>query len=199
MPKLLVALFCMALAIGPAVADDRANLLGIWKLVGDEIEFQDTGERRARNPKGYLIFTREGRMMALIENEGRKAPQTDDDRALLFRTMFAYSGLYRLERDMWVTTVDVAWNPAWIGTEQVRFYKLEGDRLIVNTAWAPSPNPPGRITRVFLTWTRVKLSFFRIIPPGVLPKHSATPAVVVSPSYSVSTRVSQSFLVEGGV
>src|SRR2546430_7770363 len=61
-------------------------------------------------------------------------------------TLFPYTTLFR---SMWVTTVDVAWNPVWIGTEQVRFYKLEGDRLIVNTAWAPSPNSPGRITRVF--------------------------------------------------
>jgi hypothetical protein len=155
MAKWLVPLFCMALAVGPAVADDRANLLGTWKLAGVEVEIQDTGERRALKSKGYLIFTREGRMMALMEDEGRKAPQTDDERARLFRTMFAYSGLYRLEGDKWVTAVDVAWNPLWTGTEQVRFYKLEGDTLVVNTAWAPSPNS-GRITRAFLTWTRVK-------------------------------------------
>jgi hypothetical protein len=70
--------------------------------------------------------------------------------------MVAYSGLYRLEGDKWVTAVDVAWNPAWIGTDQVRFYKLEGDRLVVNSAWAPSTNFPGKIVRVYVTWTRVK-------------------------------------------
>ena len=50
----------------------------------------------------------------------------------------------------------MAWNPAWIGTDQVRFYKLEGDRLVVNSAWAPSTNFPGKIVRVYVTWTRVK-------------------------------------------
>ena len=155
----LVALFCIVLAVGPAVADDRANLIGTWKLAGGEIEFQDTGERRplyATDRVGYIIFTREGRMMGIIEADGRKAPQTDEDRARLLRTMVAYSGLYRLEGDKWVTAVDVAWNPAWIGTDQVRFYKLEADRLVVNSAWAPSTNFPGKTVRVYVTWTRVK-------------------------------------------
>ena len=159
MSQWLVALFCIALAVGPAAADDRANLIGTWKLTGGEVEFQDTGERRplyGADRIGYIIFTPEGRMMGMIEGDGRKAPQTDEDRVRLFRTMFAYSGLYRLEGDKWIMAVDIAWNPAWIGTDQVRFYKLEGDRLLVNTPWGPSPTLPGKTTRVFLTWTRVK-------------------------------------------
>jgi hypothetical protein len=155
----LVALFCVALAVGPAVADDRANLIGTWKLAGGEIEFQDMGERRplyGTDRTGYIIFTREGRMMAIIEGDERKAPQTDEDRARLLRTMVAYSGLYRLEGNKWITAVDIAWNAAWTGTDQVRFYKLEGDRLVVNTSWTPSTNFPGRTVRVYVTWTRVK-------------------------------------------
>src|SRR5262245_37206063 len=157
--KWLLALFYSALAVEPAVADDRASLLGTWKLVAFEAEFQDTGERRlvfGKNPTGYLIFTPEGRMMTVLEGEGRKAPNTDDDRALLFRTMTAYSGLYRLEADKWITSVDVAWLPSWTGSQQVRFYKLESDRLIVTTAWAPAPNAPARLVRSTLTWVRVK-------------------------------------------
>ena len=160
MSRWLVALFCLAFAVGPAVADDRANLVGTWKLTGGEVEFQDTGERRplyGTDRMGYIIFTTEGRIFGIIEGEGRKAPQTDEDRVRLFRTMAAYSGLYRLEGDKWITTVDVAWNPGgWTGTDQVRFYKIDGDRLVVSAPWAPSPVFPGKTTRVFLTWTRVK-------------------------------------------
>jgi hypothetical protein len=95
-------------------------------------------------------------MFGVIEGDSRKAPQSDEDRGRIFRTMSAYSGLYRLEGDKWITAVDVAWNPAWIGTDQVRFYNLAGDRLIVSTPWAPSPVFSGKTTRVFVTWTRVK-------------------------------------------
>ena len=159
MAKWFLALFCLALAVGSAVADDRASLLGIWKLVALEVEFQDTGERRPvyeKQPTGYLIFTPEGRMMTVIEGGGRKPPRTDDDRALLFRTMSAYSGLYRLEAGKWITAVDVAWIPSWTGSEQVRFYKLESDGLIVTTAWGPAPNSPERVARSTATWVRVK-------------------------------------------
>ncbi len=159
MSRWLVALMCCAATVGSAVADDRAQLVGTWKLAGGEVEYQDTGERRplfGMDRRGFIIFTGEGRMFGIIEGDARKAPETDEDRVRLFRTMAAYSGLYRLEGDKWITTVDVAWNPGWIGTDQVRFYKLEGDRLVVSTPWGPSPVPPVKTTRVFLTWTRVK-------------------------------------------
>jgi hypothetical protein len=82
-------------------------------------------------------------------------PQTDEEAAAAFRTMFAYTGFYRLEGDKWTTKVDVAWNPAWDGTEQVRSFKLDGDRLQVISAWAMSPNL-GRVTRAIVTWQRAK-------------------------------------------
>ena len=46
MVRWLVALFWIALTVGPAVADGGANLIGTWRLSGGEVEFQDSGERR---------------------------------------------------------------------------------------------------------------------------------------------------------
>ena len=95
--------------------------------------------------------------MMVIEGDGRKAPKTDDDRAALFRTMFAYTGMYRLEGDKWITKVDVAWNPAWVGTEQVRFFKLDGDRLQVISMWVQSTTRPEKgMGRAIITWERAK-------------------------------------------
>jgi len=143
-----------------AFADDRAKLIGIWKLLSFENEFKDGSPRRpmyGQHPTGYIIFTGEGRMAAIIEGEGRRAATTDEERAALLRTMFAYTGTYRLEGDKWVTKVDVAWNPAWDGTDQVRYYKLDGDRLEVTSMWQPTPNLPGApVTRGVLMWERVK-------------------------------------------
>ena len=159
MSKWLIALFCITLAVGSAVADDRANLLGTWKLAGGEVEYQDTGERSplfGTDRMGYITFTREGRMFGIIEGDSRKAPQSGEDHVRIFRTMSAYSGPYRLDGDKWITAVDVAWNPAWMGTDQVRFYKLDGDRLVVSTPWGPSPVVPEKTTRATLTFTRVR-------------------------------------------
>ena len=129
-----------------AMADDRERLIGTWKILSFDNEFQDGSPRRAlygQNPSGYIILTAEGRMVAIFEGEGRKPAKTDEERAVLLRTMFAYTGMYRLEGDKWITKVDVAWNPAWNGTDQVRFYKLDGNRLEVTGAWGPNPNLPG--------------------------------------------------------
>jgi hypothetical protein len=94
--------------------------------------------------------------MAVITAEGRKPPESDADRATAFRTLIAYSGLYRIADDRWVTKVDIAWNESWLGTEQVRFYRLEGDMLTVTTPWLSSLNYEGRTVRGTLTWTKVR-------------------------------------------
>jgi hypothetical protein len=157
--KWLVVLVLFLIAVQPTFADDRAKLLGIWKLVAFEGEFKDTGERFynwGKSPKGYVIFTPEGRMTVIIEGEGRKAPKTDQDRAALLRSLIAYSGMYRIEGNKQITKVDVSWNPMWNGTEQVRFFKFEGDRLVVLTAWGPSPRFPGRVTRGHMIWERIR-------------------------------------------
>jgi hypothetical protein len=159
MKKALIAIYLIMFCALPALADDGQRLVGVWKLQTYYAEFQDTGETKAAfgaNPNGYIIFTPDGRMMALLTAESRKAPQTDADRALAFRSMSAYSGTYRLEEDRWITTVDVSWNEAWTGTEQMRFYRLDGDTLTVTTAWRSNVIYDGRITRSTLTWIRAR-------------------------------------------
>ncbi|MBP1750188.1 MAG: hypothetical protein H6Q52_2727 [Deltaproteobacteria bacterium] len=141
-------------------ADDREKLLGIWKIVSVESEDQATGEREpvlGISLAGYLIFMPEGRMITIATGEDRKEAKTDQDRGDLFESMVAYTGMYRLEGDKFIANVDVAWNPAWVGTEQTRFFVLDGDRLHVTTAWEQSI--AGRekgIGRKIVTWERVK-------------------------------------------
>jgi len=96
----LVVLLGCFIATQTIAADDNSRVLGVWKLVAYDLEFQDTGERRpvfGKKPVGYIIFTSEGRMTAYLEAENRKSPETDSERAAAFRTMIAYSGKYRLE------------------------------------------------------------------------------------------------------
>src|SRR5262249_6751051 len=131
-----------------AFADDSAKLIGVWKLVSFETEVQGGGERTAdfgKRPKGYVIFTAPGRRMGLIEAEGRSVPKTGEDRAKAFESTVAYSGTYRLEGNIWTTSVDVAWNPGWRGKDSVRVVKFDGDRLDVISAWAPNPALGGKI------------------------------------------------------
>jgi|SRR5579863_1507731 len=135
----------------------QPELTGVWKLTSFVLESVETKERRnvyGEKPAGYLVITPE-RFTAIITGEGRKPPQTDEDRILNFRNMYAYTGLYRIDGNRLTTKVDVAWNEAWKGTEQVRFFRLQGDKLFIEAAPTTSVNYPelGKI-RGILEWER---------------------------------------------
>jgi hypothetical protein len=158
--KWLVALIWFLILVQPSFADDSAKILGIWKLVSFEAEIQATGQKEpvmGQKPTGYIIFTPEGRAMFMLTGDGRKAPKTVQDRADLLNSLIAYTGMYRLEGDKWITKVDVAWNPEFVGTEQTRFFKVDGDRLQVLTTWGVHPNWPEKgMQRRILTFERAK-------------------------------------------
>jgi len=159
MLRILIALILCLLLAESVVADDRAKLLGSWKVISWVQEFQDGSESRpeyGRNPIGYIIFTPGGRMMAMLEGEGRKSPTSDQDRLVLFRTMAAYTGKYSVEGDKWTTKVDAAWHPDRRGTDQVRFFKLEGDKLYVTSPFRANPNLANRVARSLLVLEREK-------------------------------------------
>ena len=158
--KSLVALVLLVIVAQPSSADARAKIQGIWRLVSFEVEFQATGERqnvRGKNPTGYIMFTPEGRMAVIITNEGRKPATTEQDRADLYKSLVAYTGLYRVEGDKWITKVDVSANPAWVGTEQIRSFKIDGNRLQESTAVMQfAAQPEKGMVRYVLTYERVK-------------------------------------------
>jgi hypothetical protein len=110
-----------------------------------------------KNPTGYVIFTPEGRVWFVLTGEGRKPAKTVEERAALLDSLVAYTGTYRIEGDKWITSVEIAWNPAWVGTEQARSFKVEGDRLSVLTPWRIMPNWAEKgMTRSIITFEQVK-------------------------------------------
>jgi Lipocalin-like domain len=144
----------------PSPAEGAAKVIGFWKLVSYVVEVQTTGEKEpvmGSHPSGYVDFSPEGRVMFILTGEGRKPAKTADERAALLGTLVAYTGIYRIEGDHWITKVDVAWNPEWVGTEQARQFKIEGDRLQVLTPWRVMPNWPDKgMQRSIVTFERAK-------------------------------------------
>ena len=136
------------------------SLVGVWKLVSYDLELKDGGPQQklfGENPPGYLIFTANHRMMAVLEAADRKPYTTAEEGTNLLLSMAAYSGTYRLEGNTWITKVDVAWHPLQHNTEQVRYYTVDGDLLSVTTPWITDPRLPNQPeTRSILVWRKVE-------------------------------------------
>src|SRR5450759_1001944 len=145
-PKLVRAFTIGAIAVGavtmaqPSFAADNDKIVGVWKLVSYEVEVQATGKKgpvMGDHPTGYVTFNQE--------------------RAELLSTLVAYSGTYSVAGDTWTTNVEVAWNPEWVGTKQVRNFTLSGERLVVLTHWRVMPNWADKgMTRSIVTFDKSK-------------------------------------------
>lgn len=143
----------------PAVADDKAAIIGTWTLVSVVYEDVATKERTpvlGEHPRGRQIATADGRWLALVTGEGRPVPTTDAERARALQTMIAYTGRYRVEDGKVITKVEAAWNEAWVGGEQIRFIRFEGERLFIESPPMPHPNVDNKTVRVIVIWEREK-------------------------------------------
>jgi hypothetical protein len=133
------------------------QIVGVWKLVSVMYEDQATKTMSpimGDNPRGYQIATPDGRWLALATPSGRTAPATDDERTQAFRTMIGYSGRYSVQGSTITTKVDVAWNESWVGGEQVRHIRFDGDRLYIESPPMSHPNMYGKTVRVIVVWQR---------------------------------------------
>ncbi len=137
----------------------REKLVGSWKLlsfVAEDIQTKERTNPYGEHPNGYIAFLPTDRIFVFFTADGRKPPQLPEDESAAFRSMIAASGKYHLEGDKFIAKLDLAWNEGWVGTDQVRFYKLEGDKLYIKTAPLPPTYPGGKTTRGFLILEKEK-------------------------------------------
>ena len=162
--KRLVALTGITLFLLSTIASLAGEnpILGTWKLKSYVREVAVTGEKinqLGEHPDGYLSYSADGRMYAIGTSDNRVKPRNvnpdDEERVKLHQTMFAFAGTYTLEGGKVIHHVDISWNEAWTGTDQIRFYKLDGNTLTITTA----PNKStydGRESRTVLVLEKVK-------------------------------------------
>jgi hypothetical protein len=152
-------LFLTFLAVSaPLFGQNAKSLVGTWKLVSWQVIVENEPPRNVfgAHPKGFLILTREGRAIVLTTAQERRPGMGDAERAALHKSMLAYSGKYRIEGHDFVTAVDISWNEAWNGTEQRRHFRLEGDKLFVDSAPSASIVFRGRTDFRRIVWEREK-------------------------------------------
>jgi len=134
-----------------------AALVGAWRLRSVGVTWSDNGERMdvyGPNPDGYMVLEPSGRIMFIFGPRERRPPEDDSDRAGLFVNLTAYTGRIRLDGPgRFVTVVDYAWNPAWVG-EQLRFFRLFDNRLEIRSPEQTHPSYGSRKIVADLLWER---------------------------------------------
>jgi Lipocalin-like domain len=135
------------------MVEEAAGLQGVWILRSATLEREDTGEKIAQygeNPRGVLILHEGGRMAAIITPSLQP-----DDAAPPRRKLVAYSGRYRIEGgNRFVTDVDIAWLPSWVGTPRGRNFMLKDGELHIVADAAPVEFLDGAMAVGRLIWAR---------------------------------------------
>ena len=133
--------------MGSGTADDLARqVIGSWKMTSWTYDILENGETRdalGPNPKGYIHYLPDGRMMVLVLEADRPMPAslvpTTEEKLALYDSMFAYAGTYSVAGDRVIHHIDMSWNRAWEGTDQIRLLKIEGNHLTYTGV--PARNP----------------------------------------------------------
>jgi hypothetical protein len=159
-PMLVVSLLLAATGLAAEQAADNP-LLGTWKLKSFVREVAGAGERynqMGEHPDGYISYAADGRMLAFFVSDEQPRPSgkpTDEERIKLQKTMLAYGGTYKLSPGRVVHHIDIEWDGRRLGTDQIRVYTVEGDKLMLKTE--PNKSPiDGREGMGILTFERIK-------------------------------------------
>jgi hypothetical protein len=135
------------------MANKAHEVTGAWILRSAHLERVDTGEKilsYGDNPRGVLILHEGGRAAAIIT----PSHQPGDGPAPM-RKLLSYSGRYRIEPGgRFVTDVDIAWLPSWVGTRQGRNFKLDEDKLDIVSDPVPLEFLDGAMAIGILSWVR---------------------------------------------
>lgn len=126
-------------------------------MVSFRAVLRDSGEEMepfGPHPVGHMVLADTGRVMFLFMAPQASEPESEFERAQLFDRMTAYTGWVRADGpDRFVTTVDVAWHPGFLG-EQLRMYELDGDLLRVWTQEQTHPRFDNQVIVMEAVWTR---------------------------------------------
>ena len=137
------------------------KLIGTWKLVsassttskGDPCE-----PPYGLNPAGFLTYTGDGRVAALISYGGRKLLSGGggtlglEEQAEAFKTFLAYAGRYTLNGEKVTHHIEISSIQNYVDRDLVRSVRFADDRVTLVT---PPTLVNGKIQTVELIWQRL--------------------------------------------
>lgn len=133
------------------------DLVGTWRLDSAYFVAQTTGDRvdiLGANPFGYFILESGGRMIAILTSDTRTREACAGDTTALHKSMISYTGMVSIDGETAVTKVDGAWDPTWVGAEQVRHLTYDGDILSLRTEPLRHPSFPDDEVVGYVNWKK---------------------------------------------
>lgn len=138
----------------------KAKFVGVWTLLSSVTTTADgkVSNRYGDKPSGRITYDSSGRMSALLMGAGRKKVSsldlrnaTESESKAVLQSFTAYYGRFDVNEanKTVIHHVEVSLDPNWVGTDLVRSYEFDGDKLILTAT-----SLPGSKTR--LVWQRQK-------------------------------------------
>jgi Lipocalin-like domain len=157
------SVLCAVSAFGQTESEIREQLVGTWKLVSTEETMKDGTTRPflsyGPHGKGFLMYQRDGYMCADLVNPDRPkwadpVHTTLDEKTAAADGTFAYCGRYQIDvkQKQIVHLPEVATNPGYVGSRQIRPYAFESGRLILSDIEKDDPT----VSRWKIVWEKVR-------------------------------------------
>lgn len=123
-----------------AARSPQQRLVGTWKLISAEDRNSPSDPwvpyTFGNPPSGYFIYDDAGHASIQIMTTppvqlAQPDSPTPQEALKIFNGYIAYYGTYTVDATNIHHQVEGAWDPSQVGTDQVRPYELDGDRLII--------------------------------------------------------------------
>jgi len=159
---LLRFLLCAAAAFAQTESEVRNQIVGTWKLVSTEETMKDGTTRPfpafGPHAQGFLMYQPDGYMCGDLANPDRPkwadpSHPTPAEKTAVADGTFAYCGRYEIDvkHGQIVHLPEVATDPGYVGSRQIRPYLLEGRRLILSDVVKDDPS----VARWKIVWEKV--------------------------------------------
>jgi hypothetical protein len=165
-PSVFVALFLFAAQVaGQDAPKTRKDLIGTWRLVSAKITTDGGGVQDSwgPNPVGFLTYTVEGRMSAILSFSNRKELSTADfisapepERAEAFASVTAYAGTFTVSGNKVVHHVEIATTPNDVGKDLERQIEPSDAQHLILRVANPYMRGGMKVVSHVLVWERVK-------------------------------------------
>ncbi len=139
----------------------KSQFIGTWQLVSWENRDSDGDViyPYGQDAVGYIMYNPDGYMSVHIMKANRSnfaagaiLTGSKEEQAMASQSYLAYCGNYEIHSDKIIHYIATSLFPNWAGTVQERFFKFEGDRLVLST---PPLTVNGTQQTAHLTWQRV--------------------------------------------